>query len=168
MGPIFFSPGESHTKGLLILLHPDLEGVTEVDIDPKRRFVSVNVTPFNDRFLCVYAPSGHNTREQQARGYFFQWQQHCMESKNEGNEEKIIFDVFICTMDKMNRDNENKIQKLYRCGSNYALSKIIQVNDLEDLWRKVNPDSSEFNRYNRSLCRRSRIGRVYTVKKNCY
>ena len=61
--------------------------------------------------------------------------------------------------------NGNKIQKLYRCGSNYALSKITQVNDLEDLWRKVNPDSSEFNRYNRSLRRRSRIGRVYTVKK---
>ena len=50
LGPIFFSPGESHTKGLLILLHPDLEGVTEVDIDPKRRFASVNVTPFNNSF----------------------------------------------------------------------------------------------------------------------
>ena len=92
-----------------------------------------------------------------------------MESKNEGNEEKnYFFDVFSCTMDKMDRDNGNKIQKIYRCGSNYALSKIIKVNDLEDLWRKVNPDSSEFTHYNRSLCRRSRIGRAYTVKKNCY
>ena len=35
LGPIFFSPGDSHTKGSLVLLHPALEGNTEVDTDPK-------------------------------------------------------------------------------------------------------------------------------------
>ena len=55
LGPIFFSPGDSHTKGLLALLHLGLEGVTEVDTDPKGRFVSFKVTPSNDRVLCVYA-----------------------------------------------------------------------------------------------------------------
>ena len=55
LGPIFFSPGDSHTKGLLVLLHLGLEGVTEVDTDPKGRFVSFKVTPSNDRVLCVYA-----------------------------------------------------------------------------------------------------------------
>ena len=52
---IFFSPGDSHTKGLLVLFHLGLEGVTEVDTDPKGRFVSFKVTPSNDRVLCVYA-----------------------------------------------------------------------------------------------------------------
>ena len=45
MGPIFFSPGDSHTKRLLVLLHLSLEGITEVDTDPKDMFVSFKVTP---------------------------------------------------------------------------------------------------------------------------
>ena len=35
LGPIFSSAGESHTKGLLILLHPALKCITEVDTDLK-------------------------------------------------------------------------------------------------------------------------------------
>ena len=45
IGPIFFSAGDSHTKGLLVLLHPDFEGITEVNTDPKGEFVSFKVTP---------------------------------------------------------------------------------------------------------------------------
>ena len=70
LGTIFFSLGDSQIKGLLVLFHPGLKGVSEVDTDPKRRFVSFKITPFIDRILCVYAISGHNTREQLARGEF--------------------------------------------------------------------------------------------------
>ena len=59
---IFFSLEDSHTKGLLVLLHLGLEGVTEVDTDPKGRIVSFKVTPSNDSVLCVYDPLGHSTR----------------------------------------------------------------------------------------------------------
>ena len=72
LGPIFFSPGHSHKKGLIVLLHPDLEDVTEVDTDPEERFVFFKVNLSNDRVLCVYVPSGHNTREQQAVRHFFE------------------------------------------------------------------------------------------------
>ena len=47
----------------------------------------------------------------------------------------------------MDRDNENKTQRLYRCCSNDALSKSIVDNGLEDLWRRENPDSPEFTCY---------------------
>ena len=57
------------------------------------------------------------------------------------------------TMDKIDRDDENKIQRLYRCYSNYALSKLIMDNGLEDLWNRENPDSLEFNCYNRSFAK---------------
>ena len=83
-----------------------------------------------------------------------------MENKNEGNENKIILGDFNCTMDKMERDGRNKT--LYKCHFNYALSKLIVDNGLEDLWRRENPDSSEFTRYNRSSGTRSTIDRVYT------
>ena len=55
-----------------------------------------------------------------------------MQNKNEGNENKIIGDLN-CTMDKIDRDSENKTQRLCRCCSNYALSKLIVDNGLEDL-----------------------------------
>ena len=45
LGPIFFSPEDSHTKGPLVLHHLGLEGITEVDTDSKGRFVSFQVTP---------------------------------------------------------------------------------------------------------------------------
>ena len=43
--PIFFTTENSHTKGLLVLLHLGLEGVTDVDTNPKGRFVSFKFTP---------------------------------------------------------------------------------------------------------------------------
>ena len=67
-------------------------------------------------------------------------------------------------MEKMDRDCENKTQRLYRC-SNYVLSKLIIYNGLEDLWRRENPDLLEFTQCNRSSGTRSRIGRVYTDVK---
>ena len=83
-----------------------------------------------------------------------------MENKNEGKENKIILGEFNCTMDKMERDSRNKT--LYSCRFNYALSNLIMDNGLEDLWRRENPESSEFTRYDRSSGTRSRIDRVYT------
>ena len=53
MGLIFFSPGDTHTKGMLFLLHLGLKGVTEVDTDPKERFVSFKVTTSNESSLSV-------------------------------------------------------------------------------------------------------------------
>ena len=50
---IFLSPGDIHTKGMLFLLHLGLEGITEVDADPKGRFVSFKVTPSNESSLFV-------------------------------------------------------------------------------------------------------------------
>ena len=95
--------------------------------------MSFKLTPSNDRVLCVYAPSGYNTREQLDRGRFFEGLQNYMEKKKKGNENKIILEDFNCTMDKMDRNGENKTQKLYWCCSSYALSKLIVDNGLEDL-----------------------------------
>ena len=67
-----------------------------------------------------------------------------MENRNKGNENKIILGDFNCSMDKMDRDGENKTQRLYWFCSNYALSKFIVNHGLEDLWRRGNPDFFEF------------------------
>ena len=62
----------------------------------------------------------------------------------------------------MDRDEGNKTHKRYRCHSNFALSKLIIDNGLEDLWRRENSDTYEFTHYDRSSGTRSRIDRVYT------
>ena len=56
-------------------------------------------------------------------------------------------------MDKIDRDGENKTQRLYRCCCNYALSKLIVDNGLDDLWRRENPNSPELICYNRSFAK---------------
>ena len=86
-----------------------------------------------------------------------------MENKNEGNENKMILGDFNCTMDKMERDGRNKT--FYKCHFNYALSKLILDNGMENLSRTENPDSSEFTCYNRPSGTRSTIDRVYTEIK---
>ena len=96
------------------------------------------LTPSNQRVLCVYATSGYNTKDQLARGHFFDGLQNCMENKNEGKQ--IILGDFNCTMDKIDSDDENKTQRLHRCCFNYVLSKLIVDNELEDLRRRENPD----------------------------
>ena len=105
--------------GLLELLNLGLEGIAEVDTDSKGRCVSFKVTPCNERVLCVYASLGGL--------------QNYVENENEKNEIKIILGDFNCTMVKMDKDGENKTQRLHRCCSNYALSRLIVDNGLEDL-----------------------------------
>ena len=80
--PIFFSPGENHSKGLLVLLFVSPECIAEVDIDPKGRFGTFNATLCNDRALFVYASSRYNTREQLLREHFFEELQNHIENKN--------------------------------------------------------------------------------------
>ena len=63
-----------------------------------------------------------------------------MQNRNERNENKIMLGDLNCTMDKIDRDGENKTQRLYGCCSNYALPKRIVDNGLEDLWRRENPE----------------------------
>ena len=74
-----------------------------------------------------------------------------MQNKNEGNESKIMLGDLNCSIDKIDRDSENKTQILYRWCSNYALSKLIVDNGFEDLWRRS--DSSEFTCYDRSFAK---------------
>ena len=50
-----------------------------------------------------------------------------MENKSEENKNKIILGDFNCTMDKIDRDGGNRTHILYRCGSNYALSKLTAI-----------------------------------------
>ena len=136
---------------MLFLLQLDLEGVTEGDTDPRERSVSFKFTTSNESSVC--APLEYSIREKLARRYFFEGLQKYMRNKNEGNENKIMLGGLNCTMDKIDRDGENKTQRIYRCCFNYALYKLIVDNGIEDLWRRENPDYPEFICYDRTFAK---------------
>ena len=94
-------------------LHPGLAGVTEVDTDPKGRFVSFKITLSNNRFLCVCVPSEHCNKEQLIKGRFFEGLHNYMENKCEGNENEILLGDFNITIGIMDRDGGNKTLRLY-------------------------------------------------------
>ena len=98
LDPIFLSPRTTYTKGLLGQLHPGLEGVTEVDTDPKGRFVFFKITLSINRVLCVCTTLGHSTREQLIKGRFFEGLQNYMENKCQRNENKILLGDFNITI----------------------------------------------------------------------
>ena len=54
LGSIFLALKNIHTKGLLGQLHLGLEGVTEVDIDPKGKFVFFKITLSNNKDNYAY------------------------------------------------------------------------------------------------------------------
>ena len=123
-------------KSLLNLLHPDLEGVTEVDTNPKQRFVSFKVTRLmTEVFVFIHLQSiiPGNSWLVGGKDIFIEGLQNCMENKSEGNKSKIKLGDFNCTMDKMDRYGRNKTQRIYRYGSNYVLSKLVLDNGLKDL-----------------------------------
>ena len=119
MGPIFFSPGDSHTITRIICPTSLVQHGELCLLRCLLRCLFVS-TPSNDRVLCVYTPSGYSTREQLARGRFFRGLHNYMENKNEGNENKITLRDFNCIMDTIHRYGGNKAQRLYRCCSNYS------------------------------------------------
>lgn len=65
-------------------------------------------------------------------------------------------------MDKLDRDGTYKTKRLYECGFNHALAKDILDNEFEYLWRRENPDYSDFTHCNRWSATKSRRGRTYT------
>ena len=133
---------------MLFVLHLGLKGITEVDTDPERRIVSFKVTTSNESSLFMPF-QGIAPENSWLGGAFFEGLQNYMQNKNEGNENKIMLGDLNCTMDKIERDGENKKQRL----SNYALSKLIVNNGIEDIWRRENPDSPEFTYYDRSFAK---------------
>ena len=53
LGSNFYSPGDSHIKGMLFVLYLGLEGITEVDTNPEGRSVSFKVSTSNESSLFV-------------------------------------------------------------------------------------------------------------------
>ena len=86
-----------------------------------------------------------------------------MENKSDRNDNIVILRDFNCTINKMEKDDGNKIQRLHGCGSIYFLSKLIVDKRLEDLYRRKNLDSLDFTNSDRSSGTRCKIVLIRSV-----
>ena len=84
-GSNFFSLGNSHAKGCLSCFIWDFRLI----LIQKGGLCPFKFTPTNDRFLCVYAPSGF------VRDRFFEGLQNYMKNENKKNENKITLKTLI-------------------------------------------------------------------------
>ena len=91
--------------------------------------MSFKVTTSNEGFLFVPL-QGIVPENRWLVGRFFEGLQNYMQNKNEGSENKIMLGNVNFTMNRRDRDGENKTKRLYRCCSSYALSKLIVDNGL--------------------------------------
>ena len=121
------SPGDNHTKGLVVLLYPGLQGITEVDIDPKMEFVSFKVTPLPLMTeISVFMPlQGIAPRNSWLEGaslkdYKIIWKIKIREIKKKKKKKKYL-ETSNVLWKKMYQYGGNKTQILYICCSNYAL-----------------------------------------------
>ena len=104
LGSIFFCPGDFHTKDRLSCFVGVLRISLKLTLTEKEGLCLLRLLhSLYDRILCIYALSGYSTREQSARGSFLKEVQNYIETKNQGNENKIILGDFNCTMEKMDR-----------------------------------------------------------------
>ena len=70
-GSNFFCPGDSRTKGCLYCFIWVLKVSLRFTLIQKGGLCPLRLLPLMT-VLCVYAPSGNNSREQLARGHFFE------------------------------------------------------------------------------------------------
>ena len=131
---------------LLVLLDLGLWGITEIDTDPKGGFCFLRLLPMMTELSVVMPLQDVAPRKSWLEGRFFEGIQNYMKNKKGGNVNKIWLGDFNYTMDKMDKDGENETQILYRCFSNYFMSKLLLDNELEDLWRRENTLSPELTR----------------------
>ena len=146
MGPIVFCPGDSHTKGLLVLLHPVIKGITEIDTELIRKGGLYPLRLILSREFSALMPlQGIAIGNSWLGGISLKDCKNIWKIKMREMKKKIIFGDFNCIMDKINRYGRNKTRTLCRCCSNYV---IIVDNGLKDLWRR---DKPELTRYDRSF-----------------
>ena len=141
LGAIFFPPGDSQ-KDCLSCFMWVLKVLLRLTMIQKGILCPLRLLPLMAEFPVFMSFHGIAPRNSWIGGVSLNAFKIIWEIKNEGNENKIILGGFNFTMDETEKDGRNKT--LYRCRFNYALSKLIVDNRLEDLWTRENPDSSEF------------------------
>ena len=128
LGPIFLSPGRSHTKGLIAQLHPGLEVSLRLTLIQKRDLCPPRLFSLTTEFSVFMPLQGITPGSSWLEGVSLK--DYKIISKISVREMKtnLYLETLNITMDKMDRGGGNKTKRLYRCcskGPGYTGSTLI-------------------------------------------
>ena len=144
-GKVFFSHGTSHSKGVMILVNPKVDFKIEKAIsDNNGRYIILDAMVDDSHVVLVniYAPNDLN--QQLA---FFNDLQHILQEF--AQEHIIIGGDFNCALHDKDKKGGNPVSKKILFIK--KIEEIMNLYNLFDIWRKLNPETIRFTWRNKSL-----------------
>ena len=144
-GKVFFSHGTSHSKGVMILVNPKVDFKIEKAIsDNNGRYIILDAMVDDSHVVLVniYAPNDLN--QQLA---FFNDLQHILQEF--AQEHIIIGGDFNCALHDKDKKGGNPVSKKILVIK--KIEEIMNLYNLFDIWRKLNPETIRFTWRNKSL-----------------
>ena len=144
-GEIVFNHGTNHSRGTMILFHPNLNFKIEKQITDKNgRYIILDGMFADARLVLVniYAP---NDVHQQV--LFFKELQHQL--KDYAEETIIIGGDFNCTLTDIDKKGGNPFSR--KTPVIQEINKLCNLYELTDIWRQRNPNEEKFTWRNKSF-----------------
>ena len=153
-GQSVWSLGTHNSKGVAILFNRNhLYDFSTVFKDPNGRFIAIdlNLDDNQIRLLNVYGPNTINERIE----FYDNHVSHFLDTDSS----KIVGGDFNCTLnpsiDRLN--THTRIRQSLEDGGSKSIENILNKYDLEDVWRRRNPDNIKFTWKNSGKHQASRI-----------
>ena len=158
-GKVFFSHGSSNSKGVMILVNPNLELKVEKCITDKNgRYILLDLIVDESHIILlnIYAPNDIN---QQVT--FFRSLQNLLAEF--ASEDIVVAGDFNCALMELDKKGGNSIFKKARVIQ--EIERLMNLYDLSDIWRRRNPDIERFTWSNKSRKIQVRLD-FFLISKN--
>ena len=158
-GKVFFSHGSSNSKGVMILVNPNLELKVEKCITDKNgRYILLDLIVDESHIILlnIYAPNDIN---QQVT--FFRSLQNLLAEF--APEDIVVAGDFNCALKELDKKGGNSIFKKARVIQ--EIERLMNLYDLSDIWRRRNADIERFTWSNKSRKIQVRLD-FFLISKN--
>ena len=142
-GKVFFSDESSNSKGVVILVNPNLELKVEKCITENARYILLDLIVDESQIILLNIYARNDVNQQVT---FFRSLQNLL---TEFAQENIVFaGDFNCALMELDKKGGNSIFKKARVIQ--EIERLMNLYDLSDVWRRRNPDTERFTWSNKS------------------
>ena len=157
-GEAKISPGNTLTCGVLVLAKSKVSPMEQTIIDPAARYVFFKIKNTVDAVLALYATSGIIKKLRIDRQMLISKIKKLLYKKIIRKDNLILMGYFNMTLGNKGRSTGNR----GFCESQEELMSLITEFDLEDPWRRQNPNGHLYMHFGGRNNTYSRIDRSYT------
>ena len=157
-GEVIVSPGKRQTCGVLVIAKRTALPIEQMIADPTGRYAFFKIKNTTDAVLALYAPSGIMMERLIERQMFIRTIKKLLYKKITRKNSLILLGKFSMTLGNKDRSTGSKgFSK-----SQEGLVSLITESDLEDLWRRQNPNGRLYMHFHDRSNTYSRTDRAYT------